>query len=119
MKPKRKPRSVAKAQLSSGISARTNPSGVVFDEKDTDERAATVYRGFLSHLDDTERDEAFAAMDELGSGPPLVFDSTAGQAANRDDIDRHYRACADAVRPWVVKDAQNAYALQEQGHAHP
>lgn len=29
MKPKRKPRSVAKARLSSGISTRTNPSGVV------------------------------------------------------------------------------------------
>lgn len=89
----------------------------IFDEKDDDPRAATVYRGFLSHLDDTDRDDAFAAMDELGAGPPLVYDSAAGESLNREEVDRHYQACADAVRPWVVKDAARAYALQGPGHA--
>lgn len=89
----------------------------IYDEKDDNHRAATVYRGFLSHLDDTDRDDAFAAMDELGAGPPLVYDSAAGASTNREEVDRHYRACADAVRPWVVKDAQRAYALQGQGQA--
>lgn len=88
----------------------------IYDEKDDDPRAATVYRGFLSHLDDTDRDEAFEAMDELGSGPALVYDKAAGRAANREEVDRHYQACADAVRPWVVEDAQAAYALQGPGH---
>lgn len=48
MKPKRKPRSVAKARLSSGISTRTNPSGVVvyryrWDDKATGKRKVATF----------------------------------------------------------------------------
>lgn len=86
----------------------------VYDDKDGDHRAATIYRGFLSHLDDSDREEAFAAMDELGAGPPLAYDSATGQAANREEVERHYRACADAIRPWVAQDARTAYVLQSQ-----
>ncbi|USQ81975.1 site-specific integrase [Ornithinimicrobium faecis] len=74
MKPKRKPRSVAKARLSSGISTRTNPSGVVvyryrWDDKATGKRKVATFDTVLEAeefrlriLNDPRQEENSATM---------------------------------------------------------